>query len=123
MTHIKTLKLKTQEGFSLKDVKTFPSYEWGEDGGIEAIILYNGVPVGRLFNDGNGGMADFTKLGTIDMVLLKKQTLICLKRLEPMYTKYVFLRNKTWKDIDADDYDALVACIVDNYAIGHRGVI
>lgn len=123
MKYIKDIRIKTLEGFSLREVKTFPSMEWGEDGGIQADIYYMGAKVGTLFNDGNGGMATFYKTGVVDEMLLKTQALKCLKRIEPLYSQYNFLHNKTSKDVNEDDYDMLVALIVDKYAQGIRGTI
>lgn len=123
MKQIKKMNLKTKEGFSLRNIITFPSLEWGDNGGIKADLLYCGAYIGNLYNAGDGGMANFYFDDGVNIDLIKNEVLKCLKRLDTCYTLYKFLRERTPKQVNEDDYDALVALLVDNYARGKRGVI
>lgn len=55
--------MKTREGIELKKLKTFPSTEWGEDGGCSCDIYYKGKKVAEFFNAGDGGDANITMVG------------------------------------------------------------
>lgn len=63
--------MKTREGIELKKLKTFPSMEWGENGGSCCDIYYKGKKVAEYFNDGNGGCARVTMVGTMKEEELK----------------------------------------------------
>ena len=108
------MKVKTVEGFEIKNVTHFPSMEYGENGGTRADVIYKGAYVGTVTDYGNGGMA----IIDYDRSLTKRQRLdvdtACLnlaKRTEEAYSQYDFLKKKTAKDVDGDDYICLVTYI------------
>ena len=63
--------MKTREGIELKKLKTFPSMEWGENGGSCCDIYYKGKKVAEYFNDGNGGCARVDMVGDMKEEELK----------------------------------------------------
>ena len=117
MKDIKNLGITTSEGFSVKNLKRFPSMEWGEEGGLQADLWYKGNEVMTVYNDGNGGPAIcyYTDYGKKIMDVLKTNALSFLKRKDDNFNKYDWLRNKTAKDIDDDDFESVVNCIEERY--------
>ena len=117
MKQIRDLEITTKEGFSVKNLKRFPSMEYGENGGVEADVYYNGDLIMTVFDEGNGGCAiTYTK----ELYNLKKgeingKALTCLKRLDKNWDKYDWLKEKTPKDIDDDDWLGIVNIIEDYY--------
>ena len=63
--------MKTREGIELKKLKTFPSMEWGENGGCCCDIYCNGKKVAEYFNAGEGGCANVTMVGDMTEDQLK----------------------------------------------------
>ena len=57
MKDIKNLGIKTKEGFEVKNLKRFPSMEWGDEGGLQADIYYKGNYILQLYQAGEGGCA------------------------------------------------------------------
>mgnify|MGYP003290648368 CR=1 FL=1 len=113
MQNIKKLKTKTIEGIEVKNYQTFPSMEWGENGGLRADIYYKGKYVVQVYNEGNGGMA-------IETYQIKDQELIndfkksvhsFLLRNDKNYgpnSEFKWLRDKTAESIDGDDLEEFV---------------
>ena len=66
MKQVKDLKIKTQEGFEVKNLERFPSREFGENGGLAADLYLDNIYVGHLYQAGDGGMADFSWSGSTD---------------------------------------------------------
>ena len=61
MRQIKDLGIKSKEGLKVKNLKRFPSMEYGEEGGLQAELwLGNHTYLGTLYQEGNGGCANFT---------------------------------------------------------------
>lgn len=119
MRHIKNLGIKTKEGFEVKNYSTFPSMEWGDDGGMQADLYYNGKKIGQVFQEGNGGCA---VLHTYDSEIeltneIKEKALTCLKRLDDSYSKYDFLKSRQTKDVNDDDFESIVVEIAHMYDI------
>ena len=118
MKHIKNLKIKTVEGLEVGDLKRFPSMEWGEEGGLQAKLYLNGIPVGTLYQEGNGGCADFTYDNSDMRTKVAEACLTFLKRVDANYgpkSKYEWLKNKTAKDINDDDIEAVINNIEERY--------
>lgn len=119
MKQIRDLGITTKEGFSVENLKRFPSMEWGEDGGLQADLFYKGDKIMTVFNAGDGGCAicHTTELYSTKMGEIKTAALAFLKRCDDNWDKYDFLRNKTAKDIDDDDFGSVVTVIEDHYYI------
>ena len=117
MKHVRDLKIKTKEGFSIKNLKRFPSMEWGDEGGLQADVYYKDNFVGTLFQKGEGDCAnmDFTTYGRNNIDMLKTAALSFVKRCDRNWNKYDWLRNKEPKDFDDDDWEALVDTIEERY--------
>lgn len=111
MKNIRDLKIKTKEGFEIKNYMRFPSREWGDEGGCKADVYYKGAYVGTMYNKGDGGMADFDFDNSISKdkkTEIKTELLKFLKRIDDAYSEYSWLKNKTPETINGDDFDALV---------------
>ena len=119
MKQIKDLKITTKEGFSVKNLERFPSMEYGEEGGIQADLYYKGDKIMTVFDEGNGGCANCytTELYSTKMGEIKSAALKFLQRCDKNWDKYDFLKNKTAKDIDDDDFLGIVVIIEDKYEI------
>lgn len=113
MQNIKKLKSKSIEGLEVRNYQTFPSMEWGEDGGLQADLYYNGKFLARIYNEGNGGCAiaymqtkshdewsDFKK-ACFDFLIRND------KDFGPQ-SKYEFMRNKTPNNLNDDDFETVV---------------
>lgn len=120
MKNIKDLKIKTKEGFELKNLQRFYSAEWGEDGGMKAHLFYQGADVMEILQEGNGGCAccytnDIFKEHADE---IKFMALKFLQRVDDAYgekSKYDWLKNKTWNKIDDDDFEAVANNIEERY--------
>ena len=115
MKNIKDLKIKSIEGLEVRNVKTFPSMEWGEDGGLEADIYYQGKFAVRIFQEGNGGCALDTEQDDAVLTAAKPAMLTLLKRLVKGYSYYSWLKTKTVKTLDADDYESIANLFIEQY--------
>lgn len=115
MRNIKDLKIKSKEGLEVRNLKTFPSMEWGDDGGCEADIYYNGKFAVRVFQEGNGGCALDTERDDAILTAAKPSILAMIKRLDKTYEQYDWLKNKTVDTLDADDYEAIVNLFLEQY--------
>ena len=115
MKNIRDLGITTKEGFSVKNLKRFPSMEWGEEGGLTADLYYKGAKILSLYQEGNGGsaMATYNEM-SLD---IKRAALDFLKRCDKAYDTYEFLIRKTAKDINDDDFEAVINCIEERYDI------
>lgn len=117
MKQIRDLGITTKEGFSVENLKRFPSMEWGEDGGLQADLFYKGDKIMTVFNAGDGGCAicHTTELYSTKMGEIKTAALAFLKRCDDNWDKYDFLRDKAAKDIDDDDFESTVTVIEERY--------
>lgn len=120
MKNIKNLGITTQEGFSVKNLQRFPSMEWGDEGGLQAELYYNGKEVMTVYQEGNGGCAItyLTDYGRSIEKELKEQGLRFLKRVDFCYgenTEYEWLKKKTAKNFDDDDWEAVIINIESRY--------
>lgn len=115
----KNLGFKTVEGLEVKNLETFPSREWGDEGGMKADIYLNGEKVGHFFNAGDGGMPDFYLENGVDRKEVYKAFLDFLKRKDPCYQEgspYKWLMEKSEPEkVDEDDIFAAVGLIFDKY--------
>ena len=113
--------VSTLEGFSIKNLKRFPSSEWGDMGGVDVDVYYKGKKIMNVFNAGDGGMSKVaaTDLFYLTADELKANALKLLKRLEPCYSTLPFLASKEAKDINEDDWLAVaehIALGISDYA-------
>ena len=113
MKEIKRLGIHTKEGFEVRDLKRFPSMEWGDEGGLQADLYYNGLKILQVYQEGNGGCAItyLTEEGSIRLGEIRAKGLEFLKRVDKSYgpnTKYAWLKEKTVKNFDDDDWEAVV---------------
>ena len=115
MKNIKDLKIKSIEDLEVRNVKTFPSMEWGEDGGLEADIYYQGKFAVRIFQEGNGGCALDTERDDAVLKAAKPSILAILKRLDKAYSYYSWLKTKTVENLDADDYESVANLFIEQY--------
>lgn len=123
MKNIKDLKIKSKEGFEVKNLQRFPSMEWGDEGGLKADIYYNGFKILEVLQEGNGGCAICYKnmthfeSGEVDMNEVNEKCLEFLKRNDTSYTsgEYDWLTKKTPNTLDDDDFEALVNCFEKKY--------
>lgn len=115
MKNIKDLGIKTKEGFGVKNYQTFPSMEWGDDGGMKADVYLDDVRVGTVFQRGDGGCADFTWDQSAERAAVKQKLFDTLTRLEPLFTnpEYVSVLPHTPEDCSDDEFEMLVNCIVE----------
>ena len=120
MKNIKDCKIKTQEGFELKNLQRFPSMEWGDEGGMKAHLYYQGSFIMEILQEGNGGCAccytnDVYKAHELE---IKLQCLRFLKRVDDAYgpnSKYDWLKNKTINKINDDDWEAVATNIENRF--------
>lgn len=108
MKSIKKLKSLATGNITVTNYKTFPSMEWGENGGMEADICVNKTPVVHIFQEGNGGCAFDTVLNKELLSSLKENVLKVLKKHDDGYSKYDFLKDKTAEKVDADDFESFI---------------
>lgn len=121
MKNIKNLGIKTQEGFEVKNLKRFPSMEWGDEGGLQADVYYKGNFILTLMQAGDGGCANtYTQPYYREhMDEIKEAAFSFLKRVETdMYgpnAKYANLAHTSAKQINDDDWEQVVIEIEDHY--------
>lgn len=118
MKNIKNLNIKTLEGFEVKNLQRFPSMEWGDEGGCKADVWYMGAYVGTMYQEGNGGSANFDfdrSLCKSKITEINTSLLTFLKRKDPAYSKYDWLVKKTPSTMNDDDFEALVNVIEERY--------
>ena len=120
MKNIKDLKIKTLEGFSVKNLQRFPSMEWGDEGGLQANVLYNGKEVFQIYQEGNGGPAItyWTDYGKSIEKEVRERAFEFLKRVDKDYqegSEYQWLMAKEPKDINDDDFETMVVLIEEQY--------
>lgn len=113
MKNIKNLGIITKEGFEVKNLQRFPSMEWGDEGGLQADLYLNGIKILRLYQEGNGGPAItyLTEEGSIHLGEIRSKGLEFLKRVDKNYgpnTEYNWLKNKTVKTFNDDDWEAVI---------------
>lgn len=122
MKSIKNLGIKTKEGFEVKNLKRFPSMEWGEEGGLEAEIYLDGKLAGTVFDAGDGGPSSFTYAN----VAFKPEEIAVkglefLKRTDPDYNgtgKHSNLfAGKTAKNFGDDDLQTIVTILEERHDI------
>jgi len=114
MKHIKDLGVITQEGIEIKELKRFPSMEWGDEGGLQAAIFLDGEFMGTLFQAGEGGCANFSCPSAVAYQKIAEAGCAFLKRVDKAYgpnTQYSWLKNKTVKNMNDDDFEAVVTNI------------
>lgn len=117
MKNIKELNCKSKEGFTLRNYQSFPSMEWGPDGGYCADIIYNDLLVGHLHQQGEGGEANWDRnysISDYDYDEIRKNALSLLKRLDYGYgenSPYSFLKDKTYDKIASSDWESLVTLL------------
>lgn len=117
MKNIKDLKVITKEGLSVKNLQRFPSMEWGEEGGLEADLYFNGELAANIFNEGCGGCASVS--WKIETPEFKKACFDFLCRVDSSYgpnSEYEWLRGKTADKIDDDDLESVVINIEARYS-------
>lgn len=114
MLNIKDLKVTTKEGLSVKNYKTFPSHEWGEDGGMQADVYLNGVYVGQVYDAGDGGMGSMDFNSNANIKDFKNAVFNFLKRKDKNYFKYSFMPKQA-SDVNEDDYVCMVDLIAHYY--------
>lgn len=117
MKHVKDLKVTTKEGFSVMNLERFPSMEYGDNGGVRADLYYKGDKIMTVYDAGNGGcaIAYTNELYSLKTWEIKTKALELLKRADENFNKFDFLKNKTAKDIDDDDFLAIVNLIEERY--------
>ena len=120
MKQINDLGIMTLEGLSIKNLQRFPSMEWGPEGGMSADIYYKGVKVVEVFQEGNGGCASasITQAGEDILGEIRDAGLTFLRRVDKAYgpnTQYSWLKNKTVKNFNDDDWEAVVNSLENRY--------
>lgn len=113
MQNIKKLKSKSIEGLEVRNYQTFPSMEWGEDGGLQADLYYNGKFLARIYNEGNGGcaIAYMQTKNDIECSDFKKACFDFLIRNDKNFgpqSQYEFMRDKTPNNLDDDDFETVI---------------
>lgn len=115
MKNIKNLKIKTKEGFEVKNLQRFPSMEWGEEGGLEADLYYNGKYIMQVYQAGDGGPANISYIGDFyekNKNEVNEAALKFLIRMDPTSygptAKYEWARTKTADQMDDDDWEMVV---------------
>ena len=73
--------MKTKEQIEIKKYKTFPSMEWGENGGCCCDIYVKGKKVATYFDEGNGGEANVDMTDNMTYCQLKN---LCYEANERM---------------------------------------
>ena len=120
MKSIKDLKIKTKEGFEVKNLERFPSMEFGPEGGLKADLYYQGNHILNLYQAGNGGcaFAHPTSYYKEHKLEINAQGLSFLKRVDEYYgpnSPYDFLKNKTAADMSDDDWEGIINHIEEYY--------
>ena len=121
MKNIKNLGIKTQEGFEVKNLKRFPSMEWGDEGGLQADVYYKGIFILTLMQAGDGGCADtYTQPYYREhMDEIKEAAFSFLKRVDTdMYgpnAKFANLAHTSANQINDDDWEQVVIEIEQRY--------
>lgn len=118
MKQVKNLRIKTKEGFEIRNLKRFPSMEWGEEGGLEAEVYLDGENLGTLYQAGNGGCASFTYPNSEAYKKIAEKGIVFLQRVDKAYgpnSPYDWLKKKTAKSFDDDDIEAIVTTIEERY--------
>ena len=121
MKNIKDLGITTEEGFEVKNLKRFPSMEWGEEGGLEADLYYKGDKILTLYQEGNGGCATtyMTEKGNCILGEIRNAGLTFLKRVDEDYSgqgKYAHLfANITVQNFRDDEWESLINNIEERY--------
>lgn len=121
MQNIKKLGIVTKEGFDVRDLKRFPSMEWGDEGGLQADVYYKGEKVLTVYQEGNGGCAITypTSYYNKNKEEIDTQCYAFLRRVDDAYgpnSKYSKLfADKSAKNIDDDDWESLVNNIEQRY--------
>ena len=117
MKQVRDLLITSKEGFSVKNLKRFPSMEYGEDGGLEADLYYKGDKVMTVYDAGDGGCASCstTELFSMKTGEIKDAALRFLKRCDENYGVYDFLKKKKAKDVDDDDFECVVNLIEERF--------
>jgi len=113
MQNIKKLKSKSIEGLEVKNYQTFPSMEWGEDGGLRADLYYKGKFLARVLQEGNGGsaIAYMQTKNEIEWAEFKQACFDFLMRNDNNFgpnSQYDFMRDKTAEKIDDDDLEMVI---------------
>lgn len=120
MKSIKDLKIKTKEGFEVKNLERGYSLEWGPGGSLIAELYYKGKHIMRVYQEGNGGCAityqeDYYREHKTE---IDSQCLRFLKRVDKNYgpeSPYDWLRDKEINKIDDDDWETVVNNIEEYY--------
>lgn len=130
MKNIKNLGITTKEGFEVKNLQRFPSMEWGDEGGMQADVYFEGNHIMQVFQEGNGGCAITypTEYFKSHRFALERECLNFLKRVDKSYgpnSPYEWLKNKKVAvsdnskpfetTINDDDWEALVNNIEEYY--------
>lgn len=121
MLDIKDLKVKTFEGLAVKNYKTFPSREWGDNGGMQADMYLNDKKIGQIFDAGDGGMGTMSFENDADIKGFKTVCFKFLRRLDKDYRNSKLAPKKA-DELNEDDYVMavdLIAC----YCTGKARVI
>lgn len=112
MQNIKKLKAKTKENLEVRNYQTFPSMEWGENGGLRADIYFNNKFLARVFQEGNGGcaIAYMQTKNETEWGEFKKACYDFLLRNDKD-----FRQDKTAETIDDDDLERVVNLIYERH--------
>lgn len=102
------LLVRTKEGISVKNLRHFPSSEWGDNGGTSAQVYYKGMYVADFIDYGDGGMPTLTYDESVKNTdVIDTDCITALKRLDPSLKKYDFLWKKN--KANAEDWGMLIA--------------
>ena len=97
--------MRTKEKIEIKKYKTFPSMEWGENGGCCCDIYIGSKKVAEYFNEGNGGTPNIRTFGMthIDLQDLCYEVNERLGLNEPLYGHDI-------------NYSCAIECLIDYLA-------
>lgn len=98
--------MKTKEKIEIKKFKTFPSMEWGENGGSCCDIYVKGKKVATYFNEGNGGEPNIHMVGEMNYKELKDLCYQANERLGLNDPRYGYEIN----------YSCAIECLIDYLA-------
>lgn len=120
MKEIKRCAIKTKEGFEVRDLKRFPSLEYGDEGGLQADIYLNGEKILQVFNAGDGGPAltYTTEYFRKNRLELNALALKFLKRVDPYYmegSKHKLFADLTAENFSDDDWESVALNIEEFY--------
>ena len=121
MQNIKDLKVKTLEGLSVKNYKTFPSREWGDDGGMQADVYLNSVYVGQIYDAGDGGQG-YMYFDNASLVMDFKTACFNFLRRKDKDYRECKLMPKQACDVNEDDY-VMAVDLIASYYTGKSRVI